>query len=1540
MSLEGSGNKSFTFDYVADEDTTQDTMFMKLGKDICESCLEGYNGTIFAYGQTGSGKTFTMQGPSATEMESAPPTARGLIPRMFEHLFALIARDEKRTGGARQYLCKASYLEIYNERIFDLMDPAPASAGLNLREDIKKGPFVEALMERVVATPDDALAVLEEGGMNRTVGATQMNRESSRSHSVFTLFIQSKEDVDGVCQIRKSQLNLVDLAGSERQKLTNAADARLKEASNINKSLSALGNVIMSLVDIQKGKTRHIAYRDSKLTFLLKDSLGGNTKTAIIANVSPANVSFGETLSTLKFAQRAKLITNRAVINEDMDGNVSALQDQIRSLKAELEAFKTSGASGMVPADFAFDLDNPDAVTPEQQLMHLQLIVSKHIQDKRKMLDDAKRFKQRLNALNLLISKQSLTIQATKLIIRLRDEALARAKDGGCSSSSPSSGLTPQEEDTIAALQEELDAVRKLADHNPKLTQIAIENLDLRDLVTQYQDKWGDDFSANQEALVALHQHIQGLDFQMNRLILEKEALTKRISDMDAAASGGESSANNPGLNSPLRPHNAGSGAAGVASPRVQANNLALEQWKASMAFEEKISGLQAQLDVASAELENVRSQAQEKEADLTSALQAEQTTVKELETSLASAATAHKLQISSLKAQLEDSPDADSLNELLSANAELTARVAELEASNRDLSKAAALAQSKSERLSLSLSRKVSIDADEVANLKSKISELEETSKAAAQRELEATTNATMYSERIEALQASLEEAKVSLAQAQEAEAEASATALQAESARDTAVRTAETLEAKVAEQKDALETMQEENAFVQDMLDSSQAVLAKSNGRVTELETELAAANALLEETRTQLASKDADAGAAIMAQLQEIQAERDSLSKANGSLRAQVDNYVAELEARDTEFESIITERDSAKGQVESLRDQIVQLRASVSAANSEVSQLKSHAEESRVTLEMFETTNDKLETQIENLKAAATEAEAEAAAVDAAHADQMAELMGEVKSLTLELKKVKGDAEQAEASAASLQQALQATVEEYAARAESAEESLAGAQKEVQSLEAKVTETEERASTAEASSMALTKRAVDAEERLAATKASMNAGADAAALANEQLMAVRQEHEGALDLLKAQLKSQQSLNEVISAELEGAKAEAEEAASLREAFVALQTQFEETRASKAETVAKLQARVDELEPLAEEMEDLKDDLADVEAARNALEDALAMAQDEGDMAIDAAEARASKAEAALGEALAGRAGDGKLIKDLKKNLKKAIADGERLFTDLRRLKDLEEESFRDAIESKAQIEALQADKVRMSKEIATAAEQIAELNEEVTKLSGHHNLKQKIQHHARVKEECNALKLELSSAHETIDDLKAAVAAYLAQLNAYRAEDGKEPLTEVAGLNLSFDPEQQALHDALVAKNAELSSQLDGMASMSEQMRELEREIKDKNFEIRLLQKAADFKVLKDDSIALIDSDDDDLMSEEGDENKDVSGLDASAISKTFGDDDVNTSDFVSFGSSITLDSNGSFAKVRSESPAFADFASKAAERSNA
>jgi Kinesin motor domain len=327
--------KVFAFDATFPQSCAQQTVYESAAFQLVESVLEGYNGTIFAYGQTGCGKTHTMMGDPSDE------NLKGIIPRAFAHIFGNI---ESTTH--KNFLIRCSFIEIYNEEIHDLIGP-DVKAKLELKESTDKGVFIKGLSMQIVKSIPEIEKLMNYGSKNRSVGETAMNKDSSRSHSIFTIYIEASETQDADNQkIVAGKLNLVDLAGSERQSKTQATGDRLKEANKINLSLSALGNVISALVD---GKSSHVPYRDSKLTRLLQDSLGGNTKTVMIANISPASDNYDETFGTLRYASRAKSIKNQPKINEDpKDALLREYQDEVARLKAMLEGRAVGGVGSMI----------------------------------------------------------------------------------------------------------------------------------------------------------------------------------------------------------------------------------------------------------------------------------------------------------------------------------------------------------------------------------------------------------------------------------------------------------------------------------------------------------------------------------------------------------------------------------------------------------------------------------------------------------------------------------------------------------------------------------------------------------------------------------------------------------------------------------------------------------------------------------------------------------------------------------------------------------------------------------------------------------------------------------------------------------------------------------------------------------------------------------------------------------------------------------------------------------------------------------------
>lgn len=296
-------------------------------RSTVDDILNGYNGTVFAYGQTGAGKSYTMMGSDIDDEEG-----KGIIPRIVEHIFAGVVASP----ASLEFTIRVSYMEIYMERIRDLL--CPVNDNLPIHEEKSRGVYVKGLLECYVSSVEEVYEVLRRGGNNRAVAATNMNQESSRSHSVVQMIINQKDVNTG--SVKTGQLFLVDLAGSEKVGKTGASGQTLEEAKKINKSLSALGMVINALTD---GKSSHIPYRDSKLTRILQESLGGNSRTTLIINCSPSSYNDAETVSTLRFGMRAKAIKNKAKVNAEL--SPAELKALLKKVNAQLTTFEAYTAS-------------------------------------------------------------------------------------------------------------------------------------------------------------------------------------------------------------------------------------------------------------------------------------------------------------------------------------------------------------------------------------------------------------------------------------------------------------------------------------------------------------------------------------------------------------------------------------------------------------------------------------------------------------------------------------------------------------------------------------------------------------------------------------------------------------------------------------------------------------------------------------------------------------------------------------------------------------------------------------------------------------------------------------------------------------------------------------------------------------------------------------------------------------------------------------------------------------------------------------------
>ncbi|ENN74255.1 hypothetical protein YQE_09227, partial [Dendroctonus ponderosae] len=454
--------KTFAFDHCfcsvdpnQENFASQDVVFDSLGRDILENAFQGYNACIFAYGQTGSGKSYTMMGSQDN---------KGIIPRLCDTLFGLIA---ERQNSELSYKVEVSYMEIYNERVHDLLDPQTNKQSLKVREHNVLGPYVDGLSQLAVTAFHDIDNLMAEGNKSRTVAATNMNSESSRSHAVFTVILtQTLTDTkSGVTGEKVSRMSLVDLAGSERAVKTGAVGDRLKEGSNINKSLTTLGLVISKLADQSSGKQKDkfVPYRDSVLTWLLKDNLGGNSKTVMVATISPAADNYEETLSTLRYADRAKRIVNHAVVNEDPNARI------IRQLRAEVETLKEmlkhatgSPVGDIQRVDIHQKLSESEKLYKEvSQTWEEKLMKTERIQNERQ---------QALEKMGISIQDSGIKVEKNKyylvnlnadpylnelLVYYLKDCTVVGQKTGStCGPDIQLSGLGIQEEHCIITIEE------------------------------------------------------------------------------------------------------------------------------------------------------------------------------------------------------------------------------------------------------------------------------------------------------------------------------------------------------------------------------------------------------------------------------------------------------------------------------------------------------------------------------------------------------------------------------------------------------------------------------------------------------------------------------------------------------------------------------------------------------------------------------------------------------------------------------------------------------------------------------------------------------------------------------------------------------------------------------------------------------------------------------------------------------------------------------------------------------------------------------
>lgn len=385
--------KTYSFDRVFGPESDQEMVYDGIARNSLKEMVEGYNCTIFAYGQTGTGKTHTMSGSYSSKSTTGPDEGCGIIPRTLYNLFEILKeKREKSKKTAEEFAVKLSFIELYNEELRDLLAPEEDEVARKVRIFDEVGKVTIHGMEEIyVRSAEEGLKVLEDGSFRRQVASTKYNDRSSRSHSVFTITLHMKEvvSVSGEEFVRTGKLNLVDLAGSENISRTGAENKRAREAGMINQSLLTLGRVINSLVE----RSPHIPYRESKLTRVLQDSLGGTTKTCIIATISPAKISLDESLSTLEYASRAKNIRNKPRVNQ-----TTSKQALIKDYVAEIERLRGDLAASRQKNGVYMTEESLSALTEESESRKL-LIEEQKL--RMEVLDEQNRKAKQLSAQHL-----------------------------------------------------------------------------------------------------------------------------------------------------------------------------------------------------------------------------------------------------------------------------------------------------------------------------------------------------------------------------------------------------------------------------------------------------------------------------------------------------------------------------------------------------------------------------------------------------------------------------------------------------------------------------------------------------------------------------------------------------------------------------------------------------------------------------------------------------------------------------------------------------------------------------------------------------------------------------------------------------------------------------------------------------------------------------------------------------------------------------------------------------------------------------------
>ncbi|KAF6254437.1 hypothetical protein COO60DRAFT_1665196 [Scenedesmus sp. NREL 46B-D3] len=925
----------FKFDCVLPENTSQLEIFERAGKPIVDNCMGGYNSTIFAYGQTGAGKTYTMQGPLAAALEECEE--RGLAPRVFEYLFSEIDKAQDELCHENLTFCvKVSMLEIYNEVITDLLNPS--GSNLQIREDIKRGCFVEDLSEQLIQNSSDAMRLMRTGAENRHVGETRLNRESSRSHSVFacTLERHSKSQESGVTNVLFSRLNLIDLAGSERinggeHGGSQATGKHFKEACHINKSLTTLGRVIMELVDAQRSsgggrgssagggkssggsKARHVPYRDSRLTFLLQDSLGGNAKTLMIANISPSSVSYQETLSTLQFMSRAKCIRNRATINMDARGDVVLLQREIVRLNGELDNLRKGYTE--------------PAIQEAKEL--------------RTKLDEMCCDKNKLNAVMLNLEKDNQNLKSER---RRLDHKMSQIQKGAGQLDQAIFSLTAKvlHHESLAAAATEKSLAAAKVEHEVQLMEARSGH---KEAEVRLQEELRESVAAAAEQVHGMQKELQNVQATVQGLKLENDQLRQQLAESKQGR-------DQEGQAAQQRATEA-AGAHAAMQQQLQAaadsNDVLQRQLDEALAHG---SGLQQQLDAAAADGASLRQQLQEATAgagELQQQLQEASSTGASLQQQLEAACEARDEAQEALKASQSVNAGLDDQIRQLMEQIEQTAtqlqeKNDQLSASNESLAEIQHQLDSAQADLAAAQQQLTAEQQEAAAQVSTADSKQQQVQKLLqeAEQQLQQTQ------EQLQQTEGQLQQTEGRLAEANKSNDEAKQQIAELETTAAALQQQLQELESRNTNASSTNEELQQQLSALQQQLRDAAAASAadkvQSEAQVQQLQQQLEATEGQITERGSQAVALEealSELNAAVKEKTQALEGSQEQCKQ----LQQQLDASTAAAAARADQLASdLAAVRESSKSRQEELMKQVTEVHLQLSAAQLEQDRLQ--------------------------------------------------------------------------------------------------------------------------------------------------------------------------------------------------------------------------------------------------------------------------------------------------------------------------------------------------------------------------------------------------------------------------------------------------------------------------------------------------------------------------------------------------------------------------------------------------------------------